>query len=309
MKALVHDKAAPHMLRMDNAPDPTPTPNQVLVEIVSVSFNLGELAFRPPNSPAGFVPGWDAAGVVVQPAADGSGPAAGARVVTFGWSGAWAEYRAVDTAELAVVPDGIDLGATAALPVAGVTALQAIRQLGPVLGRRVLITGASGGVGRFAVQLAQLAGAHVIASVGRPERGEGLAELGADEVVLGPKALSERVHGVIDNVGGSQLTDAYLRLEAGGTVSAVGKASRQPTTIDFEEARINVNGGRIETYVFGTPVGEDLGQLLRFVDRGRLTLPIGWRGDWSAFGEAAEGLMNRGVAGKAVLDVRTRPAG
>jgi NADPH:quinone reductase-like Zn-dependent oxidoreductase len=304
MKALVHDKAAPHMLRMDTAPDPTPGPSQALVEVVSVSFNLGELAFRSPDAPAGHVPGWDAAGVVVQAAADGSGPPVGARVVTFGWSGAWAEYRAVDTAEMAVVPDSIDLGSTAALPVAGVTALQAIRQLGPVLGRRVLITGASGGVGRFAVQLARLAGAHVIASVGGPERGEGLAELGADEIVLGPKALTGRVFGVIDNVGGTQLADAYLRLEAGGTVSAVGKASRQPTTIDFEEARVNVDRGRIETYVFGTPVGKDMEQLLRFIDDDRLTLPIGWRGDWSDLGQAAERLVNRGLAGKAVLDVR-----
>ena len=91
----------------------------------------------------------------------------GARVVTFGWAAGWAELRAVDTGELAVLPDGVDHDAAAALPVAGVTALRALRRLGPVLGRRVLITGASGGVGRFAVQLAARAGAHVVAAAGR----------------------------------------------------------------------------------------------------------------------------------------------
>jgi NADPH:quinone reductase-like Zn-dependent oxidoreductase len=106
-------------------------------------------------------------------------------VSTFGWTGGWAELRAVPTAELAVVPAGVDLSAASTLPAAGVTALQALRALGSVLGRRVLVTGASGGVGRFAVQLAVLAGAEVVASVSRPARGTGLAGLGAAEIVVG----------------------------------------------------------------------------------------------------------------------------
>ncbi|HET6259246.1 MAG TPA: hypothetical protein VFE39_11400 [Pseudonocardia sp.] len=73
-----------------------------------------------------------------------------------------------------MVPDEVDLGAAAAVPVAGVTALRALRRLGFLTGRRVLITGASGGVGGYAVQLAASAGAHVIASVGSAARGEGL---------------------------------------------------------------------------------------------------------------------------------------
>ncbi|HEX2314113.1 MAG TPA: alcohol dehydrogenase, partial [Thermomonospora sp.] len=131
MYALVHDPAAPHGIRLGTAPDPEPGPSQALVRVAAVSFNLGEIAFRSPDAPPGHVPGWDAAGVVVRAAADGTGPAAGTRVVTFGWSGAWAELRAVDTGDLAAVPDGVDLGSAAALPVAGVTALQAVRRLGP----------------------------------------------------------------------------------------------------------------------------------------------------------------------------------
>ncbi|MGI5219323.1 zinc-binding dehydrogenase [Nocardia sp. CA-290969] len=304
MKALVHYRAGEHMLRMDSAPPPKPGPAQALVEVVAFSFNFGEVAFRTPDLPDGTIPGWDAAGIVVTPAADGSGPPAGTRVVTFGWSGAWAEFRAVDTDELAVVPDGVDLGAAAALPVAGVTALQAVRRLGSLLGRRVLVTGASGGVGRFAVQLASLGGAEVVASVGSAERGEGLLELGAAEVVVGPRAMAGRVDAVVDNVGGQQLADAYQRLSNGGIVSAVGMASKEPTTIDFEQARIGHDRGRIETFNISVPLGGDLTDLVRLVQRGQLETPVGLRTDWHSYDEAATMLLNREVRGKVILDVR-----
>ncbi|MEU8798248.1 zinc-binding dehydrogenase [Spirillospora sp. NPDC048819] len=114
------------------------------------------------------------------------------------------------------MPDAVDRGTAGALPVAGVTALQAVRRLGPPAGRRVLVTGASGGVGRCAVQLAARAGAHVIASVGGPARAEGLRELGAAEIVRGPENVEGRVYGVLDNVGGRQLAEALLARRVAG---------------------------------------------------------------------------------------------
>lgn len=302
MRALVYDPTASLGLRLAEAPRPKPGESQVLIEVTSVSFNLGEIAYLENNKP-GDVSGWDAAGVVIEAAADGSGPPVGARVVSFGWTGAWAELRAVDVAELAIVPNAVELGLTAALPVAGVTALQALRRLGAVVGRRVLVTGASGGVGRFAVQLAARAGAHVIASVGGPERAAGLNELGAAEIVIGPENLSAPVYGVLDNVGGAQLADAYLRLEDGGIVQAIGKASREPTVIDFEDARTRVDRGRLETFKVSTPFGNDLGYLVHLVETGRLDPQIGWRGSWDQAPEAAEALLARQIMGKVVLDV------
>ncbi|WP_327681562.1 zinc-binding dehydrogenase [Kitasatospora sp. NBC_00458] len=303
MKALVHDPNAPRQLSFAEVPDPEPTAGQALIEVAAVSFNFGEIVYRSPDTPYGRVPGWDAAGTVLRPAADGSGPPAGTRVVGFGWGGAWARLRAVDTAELAVVPDGVDLGTASALPVAGVTALQAVRRLGPVLGRRVLVTGASGGVGRFAVRLLALAGAHVVASVGGPARAEGLRELGAAEIVHGPEELTARVHGVLDNVGGGQLAEAFYRLEPGGVVQAIGKASGEPTVIDFERARVESPNGRLENFNVSTPVGGDLGYLLHLVETGRLAPEIGWRGPWDLAHEAADALVGRKVLGKAVLDL------
>ncbi|WP_333766919.1 zinc-binding dehydrogenase [Streptomyces sp. IBSBF 2435] len=309
MRALIHDPAAPSGLRLGEVPEPVPVAGQALIEVHAVSLNFAEAAYAADRTPAGTVMGLDAAGVVLEPAADGSGPPPGARVVSFGWAaGGWAERRAADTGHLAVVPDSVDLGTASTLPAAGVSALRAVRDLGPVLGRRVLVTGASGGVGRFAVQLAALAGAHVIASVGSRARGEGLRELGAAEVVIGPGQVGAPVFGVLDNVGGPQLAEAFGLLEDGGVLQSVGKASLEPTTFDFEEERRKGGRKRLEVFMVGNPVygptfGPDLGRLVRLLEAGALTPRIGWRGPWHRAPEAVEALLSRRVLGKAVLDV------
>jgi NADPH:quinone reductase-like Zn-dependent oxidoreductase len=303
MQALVHDPDTVHGLRLADAPDPEPGPAAALVQVSASSLNFADLAFLRERFLPGAVPGFDASGTVVAAAANGTGPRAGARVATFGFSGAWAERRAVDATELAVLPDAVDFGAAAALPAAGVTALRALRRLGSLVGRRVLITGASGGVGRFAVQLAARGGAHVAAAVGSAERGEGLSELGADEVIVDLDDLAEPVHGALDTVGGQMLADVYARLRSAGCVLSVGMASLEPTTIDFEAQRMRAGGTRVEAFVVGDRFADDLAFLLALLDAGELDPQIGWRGSWDSADEAADALRGRRVRGKAVLEV------
>ncbi len=299
MRSLVYDPSAPHGLRLGDAPDPVPGPGQVLVQNDAISLNYGELRNIASNAP-GAVPGWDSAGIVVRAAADGSGPPAGARVVTFGWGGGWGRLRAADVAELAVVPGSVELGAASTLPVAAVTALRALRDLGGIVGRRVLITGASGGVGRFAVQLAARAGAHVIASVGSPARAAGLTSLGARQVVTGLDGVEAPLHGILDNVAGPQLAEAFALLAPGAVAQWIGSASGQPISL---ETRHKMSQGRLNAFFVGDRLGPDLSYLLTLLADGSLDPQIGWRGGWQNAPAAAEALFARRINGKAVLDV------
>jgi NADPH:quinone reductase len=304
MHALVYDPTQPRGLRSAEVPAPAPTPSQAVLDVHAISLNFGEVAFLSAMRKPGEVPGWDAAGIVVRAAADGSGPKEGTRVTSFGRGGAWAEQRAVDATDLGVVPDAVELGAASAVPVAGVTALRALRALGPVIGRRVLITGAAGGVGRFAVQLARRAGAHVVAAVGSAARADGLRAIGADEVVVELSEVRSPVFGVLENVGGASLARALSLTESGGTVMSIGMASREPTTIDFEEERQRGGNRRVVVFVVGTAFGADITYLASLLERKELDPQIGWRGGWERAAEAADALLQRRVAGKVVLDIR-----
>jgi NADPH:quinone reductase len=303
MRAVVYDPQARANLRLADVDEPVAAESEALIEVRATALNFGEVHWIDRMRKPGEVPGWDAAGVVIEAAADGSGPKVGSRVVGFNGAGGWAQRRAVPTENLAVLPDSVDFGQAAALPVAGVTALQALRALGPVVGRRVLITGASGGVGRFGVQLAARAGAHVIAAVGSAARGEGLDQLGAAEVVVGLSGVTEPVFGVLDNVGGPLLAEAFSLVADGGSVQSIGMASGQPTTIDFEAERQFGVRKRLEPFTVRTPFAPDLAYLLELLAAGELDPQVGLRAQWTEVSEAAEALLGRRVAGKAVLDV------
>ncbi|HYY79801.1 MAG TPA: zinc-binding dehydrogenase [Actinomycetes bacterium] len=304
MRALVAEPSAPAALRLAEVPEPVPGPGQVLLEVHHASLNRGDLNdARSGRVPPGAVLGSDAAGVVARAAA-GDGPPAGARVVAMA-PGAFAERSAVGVAALAPVPPEVDLAEAAALPVAGVAALRALRAAGPVLGRRVLVTGASGGVGRFAVQLAARAGAQVVASVGAAARAAGLAEAGADQVVVGLDGVDRPVDVVLDNVGGPQLVAAWRLLAPGGNLQSIGWAAGEPAVFP----PYSTVGPRRSLVAFlnDGDAGDELATLVRLLAAGRLAVPIGWRGPLERAEQAAEALLGRRVDGKAVLDVRSRP--
>ncbi|MDP9865783.1 MULTISPECIES: zinc-binding dehydrogenase [Streptosporangium] len=308
MRALVVDRSVPTGLRLAEIRDPEPAPHEALIRVAATSLNYGEVKYVLAGEPDGAVPGWDAAGVVERPAADGSGPAAGTPVVTVADGGAWAGLRAVDTALIGTVPAGADLGAVATVPVAGVSALRALHRIGALPGRRVLVTGATGGVGRYAVQLAHQGGAHVVAVTGDPETHEkNLRLLGADEVITAPRELGAPVDGVVELVGGTHLVDAYARLAEHGTLVTVGHAAQEDTT--FPPGAFLGNEGRhnrtLTTFYLlaCTDLAPDLTRLAEQVAAGTLDPGITWRGTWEEAAEAFDALRERRLHGKAVLDL------
>ena len=239
-------------------------------------------------------------------AADGSGPAPGARVVGLVPSGAWAQLAAVRTAYLAVLPDGVSFEQAAALPVAGLTALRALEIGGFALGKRVLVTGASGGVGRFGIQLARLAGAHVTAVAGRTE---GLRELGAGEVLSDLEPEGPTYDVVLDAVGGATLGAALCRVAPGGTVISFASTAPDPVAYPSRAFFARAPGARLYAlFLFAElqrtgSASADLRRLADLVDAGRLDPQIALRDSWTGAGAAIEALIARRVNGKAVLTV------
>ncbi|MEU4516888.1 zinc-binding dehydrogenase [Nonomuraea wenchangensis] len=301
-RALIADPSAAESIAFGEVADPVAGSGQVLVDVTHASLNYADLNNAASGRiPAGTPLGLDAAGIVVQGAADGSGPAAGTHVVLFA-DGAFAERVAVDVSSVAEVPKGVDLAEAAALPTAGLAALRSLRGAGIAPGKRVLVTGASGGVGRYAVRLAAHAGAYVIASAGSPERGEGLAGLGADEVVVGLDDVKGPVDIVVETVGGPHLVRAWELLAPGGNLQSVGWTSGEPAA--FPPYATVGPAKTLTSYVNDFRAADDLAELVRLTADRTLAPEIGWRGSWERFAEAAAALRGRRVRGKAVFDLR-----
>lgn len=259
---------------------PPPGPGEALVEVRASTINRGELALLSSRAD-GWRPGQDLAGVVDQAAADGSGPPAGTRVFGTVDAGAWATRATAPTSRLAILPDGVPFEAAAGLGIAGLTALRVLRRAGSLLGRRVRITAASGGVGHLLVQLAQTAGARV--SADEPEDG-------AFDVVF-------------EGIGGRALERAVRALRPGGSVILYGASDPQPanlTLLDF----VGREGASIVSYFsYAAPEPDppDLAILADLVNAGRLTPAIAATYPLAETAAAIKALTARQVHGKVIL--------
>ena len=308
IRAIVVDPEVPGRLAITEVEAPQAGPSEALVQVEAISLNRGEV-LGAMHSASGWRPGWDLAGTVIQQAADGTGPKAGSRVVGAVDAGAWAEQVAVPTDRLAELPASVTFAQAATLPTAGLTALHALEKGGLLLNKRVLITGSTGGVGHFALQLARLGGAYVVGTI-RDARHEALVrEAGADEVIVGDDLASARTYGpydlIIDLVGGKTLESAIPRLSTGGTCVIAGASASPSATIDFGAL---IRTGRTTLYVLNMyaefesrPRSEDLAWLAQLVARKQLQTPIEVEASWHDVGEVAQRLRQRQFTGKAVL--------
>jgi NADPH2:quinone reductase len=301
-------------LRWLEHPDPVPGPNRVAVAVRAAGVNAADLAQAqglypaPPTWPAD-IPGMELAGEVVALGPGASRWAPGDRVMALVGGGAQAELAEVDERHAMAVPDGISWEEAGGFPEAFCTAHDALfTQGGLVLGERVLVTGAAGGVGCAAVQLAATAGAEVVASVRGEERRRAVEALGARLVVAPDDVVAAGPFDVVlELVGGPAFSSSLEALATGGrlVVIGVGAGSRQELDLyTLMGRRAVLRGSTLRARAPG-----DKAQVVDAVARhvvpllaaSALHVPVWARFPISEAGAAYERFAQSGKLGKVVL--------
>jgi NADPH:quinone reductase-like Zn-dependent oxidoreductase len=294
-------------LQFDDISSPTPTSDELLIGVQAISLNRGEIR-TVTRAPEGAVPGWDAAGTVIEAARNGQGPPVGARVACLLKAGAWAEFATAPVANAAIVPASVSLEVASTLPVAALTVVRAFAVAGSLVGRRLLVTGATGGVGQFAVQLGLIAGAIVTAVTSRDSQHELMRELGARHVVPTIDAANGAYDLILESVGGNSLAAAIDRVARDGVIVTIGNSSEQDTTFNartlYGKGAARIYGLLIFEEMESRRVGAaELERLLDFVAEGRLRAPVELRRSWQELPLVLDELESRQYSGKAVLRV------
>ncbi|HSV79581.1 MAG TPA: zinc-binding dehydrogenase [Ramlibacter sp.] len=281
--------------------------DHVQVRVKAISLNPGELRHRTKGAPPGWYPGRDFAGIVERAAANG-GPPVGTRIVGWVNGGAFAETVQAPVTQVAPLPSEVSWEDAASLPVAGLTSFLALERAGLLLARRVLVTGGTGGVGHFGIQLAHAAGAHVTATV-RSEKSVQFARAMGAETILRPQELADLpgcFDFVLETTGIHMIPAAVKGLVAGGTCVAVSRSLSPAENPQFDLLSYLARGQSLQSlYVFDELAkrnsGADLSRLAQLVAVGRLRPHIGLRASWTTIEDASKALLERRVLGKVVL--------
>jgi NADPH:quinone reductase-like Zn-dependent oxidoreductase len=304
----MHEPGGSDRLIYEEVGVPSPAIGDVLIRVHAASFTPTELAWpatsfdRSGKDRRPAIPGHEVSGTVVELGLGTTGFVPGDEV--FGitdWyrDGAAAEYVAVEARNLTHRPEAASHVESATVPLAGLTAWQALFVHGGLTsGQRVLILGAGGGVGTLAVQLAHMAGGHVVGA-GRQATRDLILELGADESVEVDRSKLEALQPVdlvIDLVGGELFERSSSTVLAGGRLVSVVEPSAP------EVAR---RAGVEAVYFIVEPDRPQLGELARLIDTGELRPLVGKVFDLADGAEGFEAKRGGGIPGKAVLQVVT----
>ncbi|MGW4728139.1 zinc-binding dehydrogenase [Streptomyces shenzhenensis] len=306
MRALITTKDG--SVEFAEVPEPHRTGSELLVQVSASTVSRGDLhSIR--FSPPGRVIGLDVVGVVAEEAADGSGPAAGTRVMGYSSTrgGGWAERAALDSHLAVPIPDALSDETAAALPNSGLAALAGLEAGGFLLGSRVLVTGATGGVGRLAIQLAQLAGADVTGLISSPERRaqlrsfDWLTTVTAD-AADGPYDL------IVDLVGGEVLSRALSLVAENGVVASLAQTVPEPASVPFFWFAMH-RGARLVS-VNNTDGQREAGRGVRrlelmahLAESGRIDPQVTGAAPWEEAADLLAALSRRELDGRTVLRI------
>lgn len=307
MRAVVYEEfGGADMLRVVERPEPHIGADAVVVKVAAASLNPVDYKIREGylrglldvHFPA--VPGWDVAGTVVKAGLDTPELAVGDEVLAYVrkdivQEGTLAEYVSVPVRTAAKKPAGLSFEEAAALPLAGLTALQSIRRAGLTEGSTVLVHAAAGGVGSIAVQLAVHAGARVVGTAS-PGNHDYLRSIGAEPIAYGDglvdaarAAAPDGYDVILDYVGGQAVETAPALLRHGGTIASITDA----------RARDELGG----QYVWVRPDSADLAHLAGLVARGVVRVEIAQTFDLEHAADAYRALETGHTRGKIVVTV------
>jgi NADPH:quinone reductase-like Zn-dependent oxidoreductase len=273
MKAIVaHDYGGPEVLKYEDVPLPEPKENEILVRVIASGVNPADPLILNGKYAKEFgthlplVLGYDMAGVVVKTGAKVTKLKVGDPVYAYLlWGGGWAEYCISNEAESAIKPKSLSFVDASSVPLAALTAWQALIHIGKIeSGQTVLIHGGSGGVGSFAIQIAKARGARVIATASTANQ-DLLKQLGADVVIDYTKQRFEEIaHDVdlvLDPVGRDTLARSYGVVKKGGIVVTI--VSRCD---EAELKKHEIRGASLSSH----PDASELAEITKLIDDGKI---------------------------------------
>jgi len=326
MKALVLDRfGGPDQFRLAEMPIPSPGPGQVLVKVAYAGVNPADWKDREGHTAAFFdiqfpyIIGFDAAGTVAEVGEGVTSFADGDRVFTpsdhgQGAPGSYAEYMLVSEARLVAVPEGMSLESAAAVPIAALTAWQAL--FAPDKGdlkpnQTVLIHGASGGVGSFAVQMARIGGARVATTCSAANL-DYVGELGSDlpldyraDSVAGRIAdwAPDGLDLIIDAVGGGTLDDPHALLRPGGRLVSIATLVADGDVEADMAAAAEQGVQKVLAIMDDSRVVEELSQIATHLQAGDILMPPVQVFEMADVAAAHERIQTGHVRGKLVLRI------
>jgi NADPH:quinone reductase-like Zn-dependent oxidoreductase len=273
MKAIVaHEYGGPEVLRYEDAPVPEPKENEVLVRVIASGVNpadplivSGKYA-REFGTHLPLIPGYDMAGVVEKIGAKITRLKVGDPVYAYLlWGGGWAEHAVTNEGEAAIKPKSLTFTEAAAVPLAALTAWQALVDTAQVhAGQTVLIHGGSGGVGSFAIQIAKARGAHVLATASTANQ-DLLKQLGADVAIdytaTKFEDAAKDVDVVLDPVGKDTLARSYGVVKKGGVVVTI--VSR-PDQAELDKR--GIRGASLSSH----PNANELAEITKLIDEKKI---------------------------------------
>ncbi|PYL02044.1 MAG: NADPH:quinone reductase [Verrucomicrobia bacterium] len=310
MEAVIaHEYGAPEVLKFEEVPRPEPKEDEALVRVVAGGVNpadpltlSGKFA-REWGTNLPLIPGYEIAGIVEKTGMKFTSLKPGDAVYgypTFG--GGWAEYVVVKEWEVAPKPKSLSFAEAAAVPMGALTAWQALVDVAQLhAGQTILIHGGSGGVGSFAIQIAKVRGARVIATASTANQ-DLLRQLGADVAIDYNKQkfeeIAKDVDCVLDPVGKDTLARSYAVLKKGGIILAlVGR----PDPEELKKHEIRAAG------IWVKPNPKDLSEIAQLIDAGKIKPIVSQIRPLSEAIAAEQQAETHHTRGKVVLRIADEP--